>query len=279
MFPHLQKQKRKNNSPVKVIMESKVYFKIGFALFFCCIAASVIVNAQAEFNQPWLDKNKAIVIDAFHKNSIDWSKLQTDRRVAGIIHKASEGLSFADPKYKSRRILAKRLGYKWGSYHLLRKGNPIAQARFYLETIGSKTSDELMALDIECTTNSACNVPKYKVSIGEIEIFLKYVKQKTGRYPILYANQSVLLDISKNPIDKNLFERIALWYARFKKDVDDFPKDIWKTYTFWQFSSEINCKPKEACLYRVPGTEYDMDINVYNGTADEMRRNWAKIGN
>ena len=70
-----------------------------------------------------------------------------------------------------------------------------------------------------------------------------------------------------------------LWYARFKATVTDFPKGIWDTYTLWQFSSEINCRAdnRAVCLYTVPGTPYDMDVDVFNGTIDELRRNWPFV--
>ncbi|NNF00519.1 MAG: glycoside hydrolase family 25 protein [Pyrinomonadaceae bacterium] len=259
-------------------MESKIYLRIGFALLLLFAVTPGIAQTAAEFSKPWIDNEKAIVIDAFHKNSIDWRQIKTDRRVAGIIHKATEGTGVSDPKYASRRLLAKRLGYKWGSYHLLRKGETIRQARFYLNKIGRDSSDEIMALDVECTTNSLCNVPKYKVTAEEIATFLKYVKQKTGRYPIFYGNQSVIKDLSKNLPNNQLLMSVPLWYARFKENVTDFPKGIWRSYTLWQFSSEINCKPDEKCLYRVPGTKHDMDINVYNGTIEEMQRDWPMIG-
>lgn len=247
-----------------------------FSLFFPLI--SVFSQANRDFNSPWLNSNTPIILDAYHKNSIDWNKLREDKRVAGIIHKATEGETFADPKYQSRRNLAKANGYKWGSFHLLKKGNPIKQAEFYLNNIGPDTSDEIMALDVECTENTSCDALKYKVSVEEIKTFLIYIKQKTGRYPILYANRFVVEELSEKFSNDEIFTKTPLWYARFRKKVDDFPEGIWKTYTFWQFSSEINCQPGEECLYKVPGTFSDMDINVYNGTIEEMRTNWANIG-
>ena len=135
-----------------------------------------------------------------------------------------------------------------------------------------------MALDVECTDNSKCGIPKYKVSAKEIKSFIDYVKQKTGRYPIFYGNQSAIKDLSDRFPNDHILSKTPLWYARFKSRVTDFPKGVWKTYTFWQFSSEINCKPNRKCLYKVPGTSSDMDINVYQGTANELKEKWAKIG-
>jgi GH25 family lysozyme M1 (1,4-beta-N-acetylmuramidase) len=237
-----------------------------------------LTQQTEEFYSPWKNKETPIVIDAFHNNSIDWEELKTDKRVVGIIHKATEGETLTDRLYASRKLTAKKLGYKWGSYHLLKKGKITEQAEFYLKKIGRNNPDEIMALDVECSVNSKCNIPKYKVSAEEIKTFLSYVKKETGRYPIFYANQSVVKDLSTNYPNDYLLKNIPLWYARFKSEVTDFPKEIWQKYTFWQFSSEINCRDGEECLYRVPGTKSDMDINVFNGSVEQLKSNWGNIG-
>jgi hypothetical protein len=38
----------------------------------------------------------------------------------------------------------------------------------------------------------------------------------------------------------------------------------------------MNCTAADrgACLYTVPGTEFDMDVDVFNGTIDELRKGW-----
>jgi hypothetical protein len=251
--------------------------KFSFALLLF-LTIPIFSQLNNEFDSPWIKPETPIIIDAFYNNSIDWDEMKKDKRVVGILHKATEGVDFVDREYNTRRETAKQKGYKWGSYHLLRKENTIEQAEFYLKTIGKNTKDEIMALDVECTENSPCNVPKYKVSAEEINIFLTHIKKKTGRYPIFYANNSVVKDLSENYPNDEILTKIPLWYARFKSSITEFPKGIWKSYTFWQFSSEINCKPNQECLYRVSGTLSDMDINIYNGTIEELRTNWANIG-
>src|SRR5688500_13712387 len=88
---------------------------------------------QDEFKAPWKEPDKAIVLDAYWKNKLVWDDLANEPRVAGIIHKASENLT-ADRKYAERKAEAKRRGYKWGSFHLGRPGDPIRQADFYIAT-------------------------------------------------------------------------------------------------------------------------------------------------
>lgn len=256
--------------------ESKIAIGLIFTLFL--FSVSFFSQSSDEFKSPWTKSETPIIIDAFYKNSIDWKKMKSDKKVVGILHKATQGTTFTDSEYINRRKIAKEKGYKWGSYHLLEKGNALKQAKYYLEKVGKNNQDEIMALDVECTENSLCEVEKFKVSAEEIKTFIKYIKQETGRYPIFYANNSVVKDLTKNYPNDELLIKCPLWYARFKKEVTDFPQGIWKTYTFWQFSSEINCKDGEECLYRVPGTMSDMDVNVYNGTIKELRKNWSKIG-
>ena len=68
---------------------------------------------------------------------------------------------------------------------------------------------------------------------------------------------------------------------------------MWPRYTLWQFASELNCpedlrkppkpapggkppvSPDVACEpyrpYVVPGTRFDMDVNVWNGDLASLR--------
>jgi GH25 family lysozyme M1 (1,4-beta-N-acetylmuramidase) len=231
--------------------------------------AFILVSAQtSEFQTPWKDERVAIVIDPYQGNGIVWNDVAQDARVAGVIHRATIG-DRQDTKYAERKAEALRRGYKWGSYHLGKPGNPIVQADFYLDTV-RPSADEVIALDIE-SLNSATDM-----SLENARRFIKRIRQKTGRYPMLYANHAVVKQISDKYGRDDVFSKTPLWYARFKSTVTDFPVKTWNSYTVWQFSSEINCTAAnpENCFYRVPGTQIDMDVNVYRGTVEELKENW-----
>jgi lysozyme len=233
------------------------------------IAAAFGVAAQTpEFNEPWKNPNLALAIDPFEGNEIDWEKLATDQRVVAIIHRATIG-DRADKKYAERKLEAKKRGYKWGAYHLGKPGDPIKQADFFLKTTKPEP-DDLLALDLEST-----DATKH-MSFDEARIFINRIKEKTGRYMLVYANNVVTKAISEQFGADDVFAKTPLWYARFKAKVEDFPKGTWGSYTFWQFSSEINCSPDDrpACLYTVPGTAFDMDVNVFNGTIEKLKLEW-----
>ena len=157
-----------------------------------------------------------------------------------------------------------------GAYRFGRPGDPIKQADFFLQTV-KPAADELIALDLESVDEGK------DMSLEEARVFIKRIKEKTGRYPLICREQRSdeghLRSIRRGD---DLFSKTRLWYARFKRNVTDFPVGTWKTYTVWQFSSEQNCNPanRSACLYTVQGTEYDMDVDVFNGTIEELRSKW-----
>ncbi|HKP36910.1 MAG TPA: glycoside hydrolase family 25 protein [Pyrinomonadaceae bacterium] len=236
-----------------------------FAL--CCCTLSTFAQSSA-FTEPWKNPNIALAIDPYEGNPIDWDQLATDKRVVAIIHRATIG-DRADKKYAERKVEAKKRGYLWGAYHLGKPGDPIKQADFFLETV-KPDKDDLLALDLESP-----DAVKH-MSFDDARVFIKRILEKTGRYPIVYANNLVTKAITEQYGEDEVFKRTQLWYARFKSAITDFPKGTWQTYTLWQFSSEINCKAEDrnSCLYTVPGTEYDMDVNVFNGTIEELKERW-----
>lgn len=222
-------------------------------------------NAQP-FNKPWTHSDTSIVIDAYEGNSINWDKMAKDTKVVGVIHRSSIGMRI-DTQYKARKKIALERGYLWGAYHLGNKGNTIAQADLFLSLVKDEPNT-LMVLDLENTTASNF------MSIDEAVVFMNYIYEKTGYIPTVYANHSTATLLNQKVKSNPLFQQSKLWYARFKATVTDFPAGIWPTYFLWQFSSEINCSTTGACLYNVPGTSSDMDVNVFNGSARELAEKW-----
>ena len=228
------------------------------ATVFLC--SFVFCGAKVGVDQPWTDPTVALVLDAYYANSIDWDKLASEPRVVAIIHKATVGNRRIDPGYFERREEARKRGYLWGSYHWGEGGNPVQQADYYIDMVKPEP-DELMALDLEDATST-----KLMNAEGAIR-FVERIKERTGRYPLLYTNHTSAKLIAAR-FKESALAQTPLWYARFKSRITDFPSGLWPSYTLWQFSSEI------LPQLRIPGTKSDMDINVYNGTVAELKAAW-----
>ncbi|EHH11736.1 glycoside hydrolase family protein [Mesorhizobium amorphae CCNWGS0123] len=261
------------------------------ALALAAMVALTLAAKASDFSEPWKNADRALVIDAYEYNSIDWGQLATDKRVVGFINKASDGLpppyfcsgdetevrlckalwkrhAVTRELFQTRKVVAKALGLKWGAYHLARPGNPVEQANNFID-FAEPAPDELMALDLEG------NDPTQWISLEDAEEFVRQVHRRVGRFPVLYTNGKTAQYIADNRYQYRLLSRLPLWYARYKPDIDvHFPMGNWQGYALWQFSAQANCG-RFHCPYRVAGTPNDIDVNVAPMNGDQLRAQWA----
>ena len=257
------------------------------------LLAALPFTARAADVEPWKTPGNAIVIDAYELNEIDWSDMLSDKRIAGFISKASDGLpesysckgdhggdtvahcktmwrkyAVSRELYETRRLLARSKGLLWGAYHLARPGNPVDQANHFLD-YANPQEDEMMVLDIE-----GIDADKY-MSLEDAQVFAGHIKTRTGRYPVLYTNHATARHIALNRDTYRILSRLPLWYARYKPGIEGaFPMGNWENYALWQFSAGVNCS-KRRCPYRVKGAENDIDVNVAPMSKAELGKTWA----
>ena len=261
---------------------------LAAAAFFVC------APAHAADDEPWKDMSTALVIDAYELNTIEWDKLVANKRIAGFISKASDGLpevydcrkphrgdsenhcktmwrkyAVSRELYQTRRMLAKAHGLLWGAYHLARPGNPIDQANHFLD-YAEPAADEMMVLDLESLDTSEF------MSLADAEIFARHIKARTGRYPVLYTNHDTAQHIAARREEYEVLSRLPLWYARYKPEIKGvFPMGNWDNYLLWQFSSATNCGAK-SCPMRIDGTRRDIDVNTVSMTRTALAAVWPQ---
>jgi lysozyme len=68
------------------------------------------------------------IVDLSHWNENVDFKLAKEDGTVGIIHKATQGTKYKDPKYAERRKAAEDEGLLWGAYHFGVRGNGTDQA-------------------------------------------------------------------------------------------------------------------------------------------------------
>jgi GH25 family lysozyme M1 (1,4-beta-N-acetylmuramidase) len=271
-----------------LVMEKRRSISLGMFFRLAVILGGALASGGVEARDllPWKSKDTALVIDAYEMNIIDWDEMLKDKRIAGFISKASDGLpesftctgdhggdtvahcktmwrkyAVSRELYQTRRLIARANGLLWGAYHLARPGNlDYAEPR----------DDELMVLDLE-----GIDAEKY-MSLEDAAIFAGHIKTRTGRYPMLYTNHATAKHIAANRDRFPILSRLPLWYARYKPGIRNvFPMGNWDSYALWQFSSAANCS-KRRCPYRVAGTLTDIDVNVAAMNAEALKAVWAK---
>lgn len=289
-FPEKAGQASQQGNSASLLKSLDRFFRASLIAFGTAALFGGAIAYASDFSEPWKRADRALIIDAYEYNPINWQKLVGDKRIAGFINKGSDGLS---PPYKcsgneseirlckalwkrhavarelfhTRRTVAKALGLKWGAYHLARPGNPIDQANNFID-FAEPAPDDLIALDIED------NDPSKWMSLEDAETFARHIYTRLGRWPVLYTNGSTALYIAENRKRYTVLSRLPLWYARYKPEIGlHFPKGHWNTYALWQFSASANCDAK-SCPYRPPGTPLDIDVNVASMSVEELRAQW-----
>jgi GH25 family lysozyme M1 (1,4-beta-N-acetylmuramidase) len=147
----------------------------------------------------WEDKAPALGV-----KGIDVSSHQAaDYAVTGadfVAVKATEGLSYENPKHAAQVKRARDKGLVVGHYHFARAGDMKAQADYFLKIAAPKPG-EFLALDWEDAG----------VSCADKDAFLKYLKSKAGgRKVVLYCNTTFWLQR-----DTTSYAADGLWVARY----------------------------------------------------------------
>lgn len=239
------------------------HIKISAAAVLMTFGLSVAAFAQSYSDRAWAMPGAILVIDSYEGNAIDWAKLAGDKSVKAVIHRAYHGTR-PDGKYVARVAETKKHNLLAGLYLLGKPGDPIKQADLLIAA-GRTTGVTMLALDVENMD------PKLSMTLADAEKFITYVKEKTGRYPLFYTNFSTYAHISRTYGANSVFAKTPLWVARFKSKHGLNNPTVWRDYTFWQFQSEINCKPNQTCFRRVAGTKSDMDVNVFRGSEADLK--------
>jgi lysozyme len=196
-----------------------------------------------------------VVIDLSHHNTISsWTDIKSSG-IIGIIHKATQGTSYVDPTYASRKQEALAEGLLWGAYHFGEGGNARTQAEHFLEVVQPEPTD-LLVLDWEDYIDST-------MTLQEAEWFALHVGIAIKRTPGLYSGQAFLTDalaLSRSSI----LQHSWLMIARYSSEMPEVPP-LWSTWSMWQYTDQGT----------VPGVEGDCDRDRFNGDETGLRRLWG----
>jgi GH25 family lysozyme M1 (1,4-beta-N-acetylmuramidase) len=219
----------------------------------------------ADLKGPWNAPDAAVILDPFHENNYEIADLKLDPKIAGIIHKATEGGAIEDHAYEDRKKAAIAAGYLWGSYHLGRPGNAVQQAIRYLDKVKPGPS-EVIALDLEQGGG--------EMSMAEAAQFVAEVRRRTGRYPLLYGSRATV----SRPVtedEKEILRHCPLWIVSTMDAPKGWPTAIWPKYALWQFSSELRYRyPIAKAPTSAKPVSWDIDVNYFAGSPSELVREW-----
>lgn len=189
-----------------------------------------------------------------HQGIIDWAKVRADGISFAFI-KATEGMTFVDPRFVANVAGARAADILVGAYHFSRAATPaeaVKEAEFYYSavTIAAGTLDLPHVLDIESEEG------KTKANISATcRAWVERMKQLSGTQPIIYT----YLDFARKNLEG--LQDVPLWFACYNVQP---PEDAagWKRWAFLQYTDAGN----------VSGIAGKVDCNEYNGTEADLKR-------
>lgn len=192
-------------------------------------------------------------IDISHyQGKIDWELLTHNREAKFPIHfiflKATEGGDHGDDTFTQNFGQARKYGFIRGAYHyFIPKTDAHKQADFFIRTVQLAKGDLPPVLDVETTGKQSPQELK-----AAVKTWLDRVEAHYGVKPILYTSYK----FKKRYLSDSIFNAYPYWIAHYYVDSVRY-EGKWH---FWQHTD----------VGTVPGIEEEVDLNVFNGTMEEL---------
>ncbi len=216
-----------------------------------CIAAAAIValfliQERRPVPEPSRSQYPIRGIDiSAHNGSIDFARAAADG-IDFVLIKATEGSSFKDPRFLTNYRAARRAGMTVGAYHFFRFDvDGKIQALNFINSIGRLSLDMPVAIDIEEWANPG-DIPT-DVILNRLDQLISHLSD-SGLRVMLYSNKN-----GHHRFLKGLSTSLPLWIC----SIPESPSGI--DWHLWQYTHRGH----------VDGVKGSVDINVYNGSAEE----------
>jgi len=196
-----------------------------------------------------------LIVDLSHWNTVTSFDDMKDGGTIGVIHKATQGISYVDPEYEERRQGAKFAGLVWSSYHFLEHGEIPRQIDHYLNTAKPQPGDRI-CLDFE-------ENPSSQPMLADLIEAVSYLLNNHPEFEITVYGGGYLKDLLGDHYNPTL-EKTSLWLAQYSDAADiTWPKNVWPIVSLWQYSQNETCS----------GVTGPVDGNKFNGS-DENAAKW-----
>ena len=188
-----------------------------------------------------------------HQGAIDWSAVKgtekQDYPIRFVFMKATEGGDYKDRRFVENFRKAGEVGLMRGAYHFYNPNtDPIRQADFFISQVKLKKGDLAPVLDIE-------RKPRDKAQLqANLKIFLNRLELHYGVKPIIYTSYKY----KTRYLDSPEFDAYPFWIAHYYVDMLSY-KGTWQ---FWQHTD----------YGTVPGIDTNVDLNVFNGSLNELKK-------
>ncbi len=145
--------------------------------------------------------------------------------ILGVIQKATQGLSGADPTFQSNRTSIRNAGLLFGAFHFGDGSDGGSQARHFL-SVTQSGPNELIALDLEG------NPAGPSMTLEEARAFITVIFETIGKWPVLYSGHYLKEALEGHP--DTVLSQCPLWLAQYGPAAVLPPG--WTRWSLWQYT-------------------------------------------
>ncbi len=193
------------------------------------------------------------------QGDVDWRAVKADGASFGIT-KITEGTNYVNPYAAAEWAEMGQMGLVRVQYHYARpaKLSATEEAAFFLTNRLPLAVGDIVALDLEVDSRDGL----FTNGAYWASSWIDTVKNALGFTPMLYCNGGILRDPNQGFIaHEKMGQEVGLWLAAWGEVL---PSAVppWDTVALWQFTNSG----------RVPGIDGFVDLNIFNGTLEQMRK-------
>ena len=188
-----------------------------------------------------------------HQGDINWRALKkgtnNEPPISFVYIKATEGSSHNDTRFAKNWSAAKKNGFVRGAYHYFStKSSGEKQAMTFIGKVTLEPGALPPMIDVE-------EEPKDAVAYREeLKTFISTIEKHYGVKPIIYTYKK----FHSRHINNENFNGYPLWIARYNANDPGIDNE----WIIWQCTENG----------RLPGISEKVDINVFNGTPEELEK-------
>lgn len=182
----------------------------------------------------------------------NWAQIASGGRSFAFV-KATEGTTFTNPDFAVDWPAAAANAVTRGAYHYFHPNeDPVAQADNFLTVVGTLLDTDLPPmLDWEETNGTSA-----ETDVANAVTWLQRVAAASGKIPVIYMSSNFLNDLGNPP----QLVGYPLFVANYGVNCPSVPAP-WSGWVFWQTSETAT----------VPGIGGEVDTDVFNGTASDLK--------
>ena len=238
--------------------KTKIWLTAGGAALLVLSFLMLFFTGRIRLNTPDVNRYPVRGVDVSeYQGRVDWPRI-AQQGIQFAFIKATEGSSYVDPLFEQNWQEAGEAALVSGAYHFFSFDSPAeTQADNFIAIVSARAGMLPPVVDIELYGLHKQDPPSPEAVRGELSLLLTKLEAAYGQKPILYATRKAYaLYINED------FSEYPLW-IREVYFTPHLPSG--RQWTFWQYTDKGRLEGYE-------GPERFIDINVFGGSAEELKK-------